>query len=73
MEALTLRGVQEQTPSSQRTGNQSTGNCKPKTETRDPVRDRIYAKIMMEALTLRGLQQTHMIKPEDGKSENGKS
>ena len=27
----------------------------------------------MEALTLRGLQETDTIKPEDGKSENGKS
>ena len=26
---------------------------------------------MMEALTLRGLQETDMIKPEDGKSEIG--
>ena len=26
----------------------------------------------MEALTLSGLQETDMIKPEDGKSENGK-
>ena len=28
---------------------------------------------MMEALTLSGLQETDTIKPEDGKSENGKS
>ena len=28
---------------------------------------------MMEALTLRGLQQTQTITPEDGKSENVKS
>ena len=28
---------------------------------------------MMEALTLRGLQETDTIKPEDGKSENGNS
>ena len=27
----------------------------------------------MEALTLSGLQETDTIKPEDGKSENGKS
>ena len=27
----------------------------------------------MEALTLRGLQETDTVKPEDGKSENGKS
>ena len=27
----------------------------------------------MEALTLRGLQETDTIKPEDGKSETGKS
>ena len=58
-----------QTRSSQRTGNQRTGNRKLKTETRDPFRDRIYAKIMMEALTVRGLQDTDTIKPENLKSE----
>ena len=42
-------------------------------ETRNPVVDGIYAKIMMEALTLRGLQETDTIMPEDGKSEDGKS
>ena len=52
---------------------QRTGNRKPKTETRNPVLDGIYAKIMMEALTLIGLQETDTIKQEDGKSENWKS
>ena len=36
-----------------------------------PVLDGIKAKIMMEALNLRGLQETDMIKPEDGKSAIG--
>ena len=62
-----------QTRSSQTTGNQRKGNRKPKTETRNPVLDRINAKIMMEALTLRGLQETDTIKPDNGKSDKGKS
>ena len=47
---------------------QRTGNRKPKTETRNPVLDGIRAKIMMEALTVRGLQETDTIKTADGKS-----
>ena len=41
MEALTLRGLQETDTIKPEDGNSEIGNRKLKTETRDPVRDRI--------------------------------
>ena len=41
------KDFKRQTQSSQRTGNQRTGNCKQKMETRNPVPDRIKANIML--------------------------
>ena len=55
MEALTLSELQETDTIKPEDGKSKTGNRKPKMETRNPVLDGIQAKIMMEALSLRGL------------------